>query len=188
MCADPITIAMAAFQAVKGVSEQNAAVERANQQNAYYLQNAANAREASLNENRSLNRRQDQEAMSAAQKDLETMLQGEKNAARIQTAAGESGIRGLGVQRILDSYDRETSVAQGSIARNFDYVRQQISDEKEGTKYTFQNRVNSVQKGYAPSAMQAGLGIAANVGGTLYQDPGFKKTSNEKLKNIFNTA
>lgn len=183
MC-DPLTIAMAAFQAVKGITEQNAAVEQANQQNALYTQNAVNAREAMLNDNRALNRRQSQEAMAAAQKDLELTLEGERNSARIQTAAGESGIQGLGVQRILDSYDRETKVAQGSVARNFDFVRQQIDDEKQGTRYAFQSRVNSVQKGYAPSAAQAGLGIATNVGSTLAADPTVKKSA----KNLFKFA
>lgn len=185
MCADPVTIAMAAFQAVKGVSEHNAAVKRADAQNQQYLQNAANAREAQLNEVRAYNKRQDQEAQAKAQKDLELTLEGAEKQATVQTAAGEAGIGGKGVQMILDRYERQRSVAQGTVNRNFENVKSQIDDEKEGTKYTFQSRVNSVSKGYAPSALQSGLGIAANVGGTLYGDPGVKKSVNEGAKSIF---
>jgi hypothetical protein len=191
MCADPVTIAMSAFQAVKGISEHNAAVDRANAQNQMYLQNAANAREAQLNDVRAYNRRQDQEAQAKAQKDLELTLEGAQKQATVQTAAGEAGIAGKGVQLILDNYERQQSVAQGTVARNFDAVREQIAAEKEGTKYTFQSRVNSVSKGYAPSALQSGLGIAANVGTTLYGDPGVKKAFNNTFsdaKGIFNTA
>jgi hypothetical protein len=188
MCADPVTIAMAAFQAVKGVAEHNAAVDRADAQNQQYLQNAANAREAQLNDVRAYNKRQDQEAQAKAQKDLELTLEGAQKEATVQTAAGEAGIAGKGVQLVLDNYERQRSVAQGTVARNFDAVREQIAAEKEGTKYTFQSRVNSVSKGYAPSALQSGLGIAANVGSTLYADAGFKKTANDKLKNIFGSS
>jgi hypothetical protein len=186
MCADPVTIAMSAFQAVKGISEHNAAVDRANAQNQMYLQNAANAREAQLNDVRAYNKRQDQEAQAKAQKDLELTLEGAQKQATVQTAAGEAGISGKGVQLILDNYERQQSVAQGTVARNFEAVKDQIAAEKEGTKYTFQSRVNSVSKGYAPSALQSGLGIAANVGGTLYGDPGVKKGVNEGAKTIFN--
>lgn len=191
MCADPVTIAMSAFQAVKGISEHNAAVERANAQNRVYLQNAANAREAQLNDVRAYNKRQDQEAQAKAQKDLELSLEGARQQATVQTAAGEAGIAGKSVQLILDNYDRQKSVAQGTVARNFDTVKSQIDAEKEGTKSTFTSRVNSVSKGYAPSALQSGLGIAANVGGSLYGDPGIKKSVNGAFTNaagIFGTA
>lgn len=185
MCADPVTIAMAAFQVVKGVSEQNAAVERANAQNRMYLQNAANAKEAQLNDVRQLNKRQDQEAKAAAQKDMDLEIENAKKIATIETSAGEAGVAGLSVQRIMDDYDRQTAVAQGTVKRNFDMTADQLDSEREGTKYTFNNRVNSVSKGYAPSAMQAGLGIATSVGGTLYQDPDFKKGFNDGAKGMF---
>lgn len=191
MCADPVTIAMAAFSAVKGVAEHNAAVSKADAQNNLYLQNAANAREAQLNDVRALNRRQDQEGQAKAQKNLQYTLEAARKQGTVQTAAGESGIAGLGVQRILDSYDRQLSVAQGTVNRNFGFTKEQIGFEKEGTKSTFQNRVNSVSKGYAPSALQSGLGIMANVGTTLMGDPGFKASANSAFKDaagMFNTS
>lgn len=167
MCADPLTIAMISMQVAQGVSAQNAAVARANEQNALYNQNVVNSREAMLNDNRALNRRQDQEAMAAAQKRLQVSLEGEQKKATVGTAAGEGGVGGSSVQRLLDSYDRQRSVAQGTIDRNLEMVREEIGFQKEGTKSTFNSRANSVSKGYAPSALQAGLGIAANVGSTL---------------------
>lgn len=167
MCADPISIAMAGMQVMQGISAQNAAVERANQQNALYIQNANNAREAMLNDVRALNRRQDQEAQANAQKKFDLNLEAEQKKATAGVAAGEGGVAGSSVQRLLDSYDRQRSVAQGTINRNFDMVRDEIGFQKEATKTTFNSRVNSVSKGYAPSALQAGLGIAANVGSTV---------------------
>lgn len=167
MCADPMTIAMIGMQVGQGVMAQNAAVTQANQQNAMYQQNVVNSREAMLNDVRSLNRRQDQESKATAQKKFDLNLEAEQKKATAGVAAGEGGVAGSSVQRLLDSYDRSRSVAQGTINRNFDMVAEEIAGNKEATKSTFTSRVNSVKKGYAPSALQAGLGIAMNVGSTL---------------------
>lgn len=163
-----LTTAMAAFQVVQGVTAQNAAVEQANAQNALYRQNAVNAREAALNDFRALNRRQAQEGDKANQESFQKSIEALQKKSTVTVAAGEGGVSGNSVNRILDSYDRQKSVAQGTIQRNFDYMSEQIGYEKEGAKSQFQNRVNSVQKGYAPSAFQAGLGIATNVASTAY--------------------
>lgn len=167
MCADPVTMAIIGMQVAQGISAQNAAVGRANEQNALYAQNTTNAREAMLNDVRALNRRGDQESQAAAQKKFQLNLEGEQKKATAGVAAGEGGVAGSSVQRLLDSYDRQRSVAQGTINRNFEMVLDEIGFQKEATKSTFNSRANSVSKGYAPSALQAGLGIAADVGGTL---------------------
>lgn len=187
MCGDPISMAMMAMQVVQGVQKQNNAVEIANQQNALYLANAQNAKDAMMNDARSLNLRQDQEAKSKAQKVLENSLDGARKVATGTVAAGESGVSGNSVQRILDSYERTKSVNQGTIERNFDMVSDQLDAERQGLQYTFKNRVNSVSKGYAPSAFDAGLGIAASVGGTaLVASSGLKENESLFGKDAFN--
>lgn len=161
-----ITEAMMALQVVGGIAQQNAAVEQANQQNALYAANAANAKEAQLNDVRTLNQRQAQEGEAKAQKSFQNTIDNLKTQGTLQVAAGEAGIAGLTPQRIFDQYERQSKVQQGTINRNFDNIASQLDLERTGTKATFTNRVNSVSKGYAPSAFEAGLGIASKVGST----------------------
>lgn len=187
MCGDPITIAMMAMTVYQGVQKQNMAVEQANQQNALYLQNAQNAKDAQLNDVRQLNLRQDQEAEAKAQKSLANTIDGMKKQGTIQVAAGEAGISGNSVQNIFDQYERANAVNQGTINRNFDNIKNQLENERAGTATTFKSRVNSVQKGYAPSAFDAGLGIAANVGTTyMMASSGLKEGDSVFGKDAFN--
>lgn len=164
MCGDPITMAMIAMTVMQGVNQQNQAVQMAENQNAMYKANADNAREAQLNDVRALNLRQSQEASAKAQATLENTLKGVKTQGTLQTAAGEAGISGNSVQQIFDRYERATAVNQGTINRNFDNIVSQLDAERSGTTTTFKQRVNGIQKGYAPSALDAGLGIAAKAG------------------------
>lgn len=164
MCGDPVTMAMIAMTVMQGVNQQNQAVEVAENQNAMYKANADIAREAQLNDVRALNLRQSQEATAKAQASLENTLKGVQQQGTIQTAAGEAGISGNSVQQIFDRYERSRAVNQGTINRNFDNIASQLDAERAGTAATFKTRVNSLQKGYAPSAFDAGLGIAAKAG------------------------
>lgn len=159
MCTPQVAIAV-----VQGVMQQNAAVDAANRQNALYRQNAANAMVAATDEQRALNRRLDQEGQASAQKSLELTLDSMRRTGTAQTAAGEAGVAGNSVSRLLNDITRQTTVAQNTVSRNFDMTKAQVGDAKEATKATFNQRVASVQKGYAPSASDAMLGIGLNAG------------------------
>lgn len=158
--------AMMALQVIGGIQQQNNAVAMANQQNALYTANANNAKTAQLDEVRALNNRQTQEGEAKAQKSFQNTIDNLKTQGTLQVAAGEAGLAGMTPQRIFDQYERQSKVQQGTINRNFDNIASQLDLERTGTKATFNNRVNSVGKGYAPSAFDAGLGIATKVGST----------------------
>lgn len=159
MCTPQVAIAV-----VQGVMQQNAAVDAANRQNALYRQNAANAMVAATDEQRALNRRIGQEGDAAAQKSFDLILDSIRRTGTAQTAAGEAGVAGNSVSRLLNDITRQTTVAQNTVSRNFDMTKAQLEDSKESTKTTFNSRVNSVQKGYAPSASDALLGIGLSAG------------------------
>lgn len=161
MCTPEAQIAAAVFQGIQG---QNAAVEQANRQNAMYLENAQNARTAATDDQRALNMRIGQEGDAASQQRFAALVQGLRNSGTATTAAGEAGVSGNSVSALLADLTRQTTVQQGTITRNFDMTKNQLEQNKEATKSTFTSRVNGVQKGSAPSATDALLGIGINAG------------------------
>lgn len=174
----------AAVAVAQGVMQQNAAVEQANRQNFLYRQNAANAMVAATDEQRSLNRRIDQESQAASQKKFDLLLESVRKSGTAQAAAGEAGVGGSSVSRLLNDITRQTTVAQNTVSRNFDMTEAQINDAKESTKTTFNSRVNSVQKGYAPSAMDAALGIGLNAGAAYAGAGKNSKTLDDMTKDL----
>lgn len=170
-----------AFIAVaQGIMQQNAAVAQANRQNALYRQNAANATVALSDDYRAINRRVDQEGQAAAKDKFDILLESLRQSGKAQTAAGEAGVAGNSVSRLLADITRQTTVAQNTVQRNFDWTKAQSEDSKAGAKATFNSRVNSVSKGYAPSAMDAMLGIGLNAGAAYLGDPNGENWSKAK--------
>lgn len=153
---------------LQGIQQQNAAVDAANRQNALYRQNVNNSLTAFQDENRALNRRIGQESDAKAQSSFAKMIEALQLQGRAQTAAGEAGVSGNSVSALFNDLARQEGVAQNTISRNFENTKMQLEDQKTGTQSTFQSRVNSVQKGYAPSAGDAMLGIALNAGTSYY--------------------
>ena len=153
---------------LQGIQQQNAAVDAANRQNAAYRENVNNSFTAFQDENRSLNRRIGQESDAKAQNSFAKMIEALRLQGRAQTAAGEAGVSGNSVSALLNDLTRQEGVAQNTISRNFENTKMQLEDQKTSTQATFKNRVNSVQKGYAPSAGDAMLGIALNAGTSYY--------------------
>jgi hypothetical protein len=150
--------------AIQHISAQNAAVEQANRQNALYIENVNNSRVAATDEVRALNRRADQEGQSTAQRKFQNQIETIKLREKKKTAALERGVLGNSVQSILQDVGRRGSFNEQTMERNLGMTLAQINDQKEGTKATFMNRVNSVQKGYAPDAGDAMLGMVADMG------------------------
>jgi len=153
-----------------GVMEHNAQVKAANAQNERYKENARNARIARDDENRAVNRRLDQEADAANAEKMKEDLESLKKQGTARTAAGESNVSGGSVSALLRDIQRTGAVEQNTIDRNFDMVKQQSLDQKAGIQSSYVNRVNSVQKGYAPSIGQSlgkiGVGVGTNFAST----------------------
>jgi hypothetical protein len=156
--------AQAASAVVQGIMQQNAAVAAANRQNAIWRQNEANARVARTDEQRALNLRIGQEGNASAQQKMAILIDSLKTQGRAATASGEAGVSGTSVGRLMADITRQQTVAQGTVQRNFDMTKAQLNQQKEATTATYMGRVNSVQKGWAPSAGDAMLGIALNAG------------------------
>ena len=165
MCSPELAAGASVLQ---GIQQQNAAVDAANRQNAAYRENVNNSFTAFQDENRSLNRRIGQESDAKAQNSFAKMIEALRLQGRAQTAAGEAGVSGNSVSALLNDLTRQEGVAQNTISRNFENTKMQLEDQKTSTQATFKNRVNSVQKGYAPSAGDAMLGIALNAGTSYY--------------------
>lgn len=156
--------AQLALTAVQHYSAQSAAVEQANRQNALYIENVNNSRVAATDDVRALNRRIDQEGQATAQKKFQNQIDTIQLREKKKTAALERGVRGTTVQQILQDVGRRGSFNNQTLTRNLDMTVAQMEDQKHATKATFMNRVNSVEKGYAPSAGDAMLGMVADMG------------------------
>ena len=156
--------AQAASAVVQGIMSQNAQVAAAERQNAIWRQNEANARVARTDAQRAMNLRIGQEGAATAQQKMAILIDSLKTQGRAATASGEAGVSGTSVGRLMADITRQQTVAQGTIQRNFDMTKNQIEQQKEAETATYMGRVNSVQKGWAPSAGDAMLGIALNAG------------------------
>ena len=145
------------FQAV---SAHNQAESVARKQDARYLENAANARKAQHQENRDSNRRIGQEEDAAEQKKFVSMIENLQGEASATVAGGEANISGTSLNALLRDINRVNAVNQNTIDRNFDMRYREGEAQKESSKITFGNRVNSVSKGNHPSVGKTLGGIA----------------------------
>lgn len=161
MC-EPATIAMMALSAAGGVMQQQAAVSAAKAQNAQYEANAKNAQKAMLQDAEQLNQRQAQEAEAAAQEKFRLEQEALKATGKAATSAGEAGVAGASVQRLMDSFERDKLTNQGTINRNLEMTTRQIATQRDSLMTTYESRKNSVQKGSAPSAGLAALQIGTS--------------------------
>lgn len=166
----------AAASVVQGIQAQNAAVDAANRQNQFWRQNLQNSYTAFTDENRALNARLSQENDAKNQSSFEVMLDFLQRQGRAQTAAGEAGVSGNSVRMLYNQLSRAQTKDQNTLNRNFKNTADQLNLQKNATVNTWQSRVNSVQKGYAPSAGDALLGTAMNAGLAYAQAGGFDKT------------
>lgn len=180
MC-DPMTatLVLKAGAGIAGIQAQNQA---AKEQNKFYLQNAENARQAMLNDSRQLNLRADQEAQSAAQERFQNTIEAAKIRAKNIVSSGEAGVfAGNNLNYLLNNVEREKLREAQTNKSNLDMTLGQISAEKDALQYQFMDRVNSVQKGKGVNPLMAGLGIAADMAGTVGGATGYGTTGTYKV-------
>lgn len=165
MC-EPTTIlaAQLAMTGVQHYTAQQAAVDKANRQNALYTTNAANAQTALTGEYRNSNNRSAQENKSTAQKKFDKTIEGMKARSKVIAASGSSNTSGRVIQTRLNQVTREEGTAKTRLDTNNRWKQQEIENQKASSQVTFKNRVNSVEKGYAPSAGDALMGMFLDMG------------------------
>lgn len=185
MCEPATIIAVSALALSAGATYANyeAQTEQANSMNAYQnalrAQNIENSKAAYLADNELLNRRLEQERAAAAEEKLKSTIEGQKIAAKATTAAGESNVAGLSVDRLLSGIERDVAFNQGTIKRNLVNTEAQAEANRELLKSSFQSNANSVSPGMymGPSGLATGLAIGGQVLGAV--------SSNSALKDSF---
>lgn len=165
MC-EPSTIlaTQLAMTAAQHYSAQQAAVEGAKRQNSLWIQNEQNARTGAVGNFRDINRRKDQEGKATAQKKFDKMVEGMRNRAAIKTKAGSTGVGGQVVNQRLNQVTRDEGTARTRLDTNNKWKQSELNSQKDASIVNYKNQVNSVQKGQAPSATDAFLGMAMDMG------------------------
>ena len=165
MC-EPSTIlaTQLAMTAVSHYSAQSAAVEGAKRQNNLWIQNENNARTGAVGNFRDINRRKDQENKTTTQKKFDKLIEGMRNRAAIKTKAGSTGVGGQVVNQRLNQVTRDESTARTRLDTNNKWKQAELNSQKDASIVNYKNQVNSVQKGEAPSAMDAFMGMAMDMG------------------------
>lgn len=175
-----VAIASLALSAGATYANYEAQTEQANSMNAYQnalrAQNIENSKAAYLADNELLNRRLEQERAAAAEEKLKSTIEGEKISAKATTAAGESNVAGLSVDRLLSGIERDVAFNQGTIKRNLVNTEAQAEANRELLKSSFQSNANSVSQGMymGPSGLATGLAIGGQVLGAVSSNSAIK--------------
>lgn len=178
-----VAVSALALSAASTYANYEAQTEQANSMNAYQnalrAQNIENSKAAYLADNELLNRRLEQERSAAAEEKLKSTIEGQKISAKATTAAGESNVAGLSVDRLLSGIERDVAFNQGTIKRNLVNTEAQAEANRELLKSSFQSNANSVSPGMymGPSGLATGLTIGGQVLGAA--------SSNSAIKDSF---
>lgn len=172
MC-DPMTLALVAggLQIGSGVMQYQGAKAQAKAQTKLYEMNRQNSYAAMRQEYDAVQQRQLQEGEAALQQVEDRRLEALQEIATANVAAGESGVSGFSVERVLRDIGATAARDISTIEQNRDWSVQQLQNEKLGIQNTTVSRINSVSPGTKPSKWAAILGTASNaaqVGGSTY--------------------
>lgn len=167
MC-DPVTAAAAAMAiagAGSAITQHQAQENQAKVQDALYEQNRLNAYQSMRNQYLGLQNRQSQEIQAASQKIEERERLAMEDTATARVAAGEAGVTGLSVERVLRDIGANASRDVSTVEQNRDWTVSQLSDEAQGIASQTQSRINGVSQGVKPSPWATGfklVGTAAS--------------------------
>ena len=160
MCPQLLAVAgfvVSAASTVMGFAAQEA---QANAQDAAWQQNYVSSLAAARDSQNQITMRQAQEADAASQKDHMVAIQTAQKGAEVAAAAGSGGVSGTSVDSLIQDVDRQGSLNQLAIQRNFQMTVTQLQKEKEATNTTAENRINSMSRGNHPNPLAAGIAIA----------------------------
>ncbi len=157
MC-DPLTMAVASVgSALAGVAGE---FQAANTQDGLYKANGESANNSAREQYASTQLRMSQEMDAAATEKHTAGLDAQQAIATAETSAGEAGVSGLSVDRLLRDFHGREARYSSSVDENLDMSLSQLEQSMKGTRSTAQNQINSVRRGSGPSFFDAGLRIA----------------------------
>lgn len=179
MC-DPVTMGVMAVTST--FMQYQAAQQQAKAQTQLYNMNKAAAIKSMQSDQTALGLQAQQNADAASQQINDRRLEALRQSSTATVAAGEAGVSGFSVERVLRDISGASSKDVSTIQQNLDWNNQQIQSQMVGVTNDTQSRINSVQKGVKPSLLgtifKAGIGGAesyGNAGGTFF-GKSFKKT------------
>lgn len=164
MC-NPIAIGaiMAATTAVQIVGEEKRARDQVKFQE-------AQAKAATKNANQqqsALQTQASQLSSQAAEEAQANMLQEAQQISAVRASAGEAGVTGIGVNRLVGDVAQQYNMNQGIADRNFENQIGQIRSNQEGVQSGLESSLNQArQKVAAPGLLDSALRIGSSfVGG-----------------------
>lgn len=172
MC-DPVTVAAATMTVASvgsAVSGYEGAKAQATMQNRMYEQNKLNAYSALRTDYQATQQRQMQEIEAASQQIEQRRLESLQQQATANVAAGEAGVSGFSVERVLRDIGAKASRDISTIEQNRDWGLSQLQNEMRGQRDRAVSRIFSVPKAMKPSALPyifQGMGGAAQSYGTF---------------------
>lgn len=171
MC-EPMTIAaatMAVASAGSAVAGYQGAKAQAEMQNQMHQQNMLNSYAAMRQGYLTYQQRQQQEAEAAAQDIQARRLEAMQQTATANVAAGEAGVSGFSVERVLRDIGATASRDVTTIQQNRDWNVNQLNNEMLGLRTQTKSRILSVPKAMKPRVLPyilQGAGGAAQAYGT----------------------
>lgn len=157
-------IASFASSTMGAVAQYQQESQVAQQQNAFYVQNANAANDAARAAYANQNNQIDQARASADQNVFERRVQALKARGTAQNAAGEAGVTGLSVDALMSDYSAAEGRGVDSVDTNFNTERENILAQMQATQSQTTARINGVQRVQPPSFLGAAVRIA---GGAL---------------------
>lgn len=181
MC-EPMTIAAfaaAGLAAGSGIMQYQGAKAQASYQTQLSEANKQNAVSAMAEGYQALGLRQQQEQDAASDSIQNRRLQALRETATTSVAAGEGGVSGFSVQRVLQDIGAVASRDVATVEQNRDWAISQLGSEASGVRSSAVSRISSVQPGIAPNGWAAALKIGAD-GLSAYSAAGGKFGSGSK--------
>lgn len=151
------------------VASYQAASAEAKFQNKQHEQNKLNAYAAMRQGYITSQQRQQQETAAAAQDIQERQLEAMQQMATSNVAAGEAGVSGFSVERVLRDIGATASRDVTTIQQNRDWAVSQLNDEMLGLGHQTKSRILSVPKAMKPNVLPyilQGVGGAAQAYGS----------------------
>lgn len=144
MAALPIlSMGLGIAQAGAGYS---AAVDQANQQNAYWQSNFNAAIKAQDDRYAAIGNQLQNEKHAASADLFNKRIEGIRAAATARTAAGESGVTGLSTNALLDDYAARLGRQEDAVGINYQIKLDNAGDELRAANAQTISRINSVQR------------------------------------------
>ncbi len=183
-------MALAAAQFAVGtasaVAQYGQQKQAAEQQNAFYNQNAVAANKAAASAYTGLNTQLTQALASSDQDVLERRIQGLKARGTANEAAGSAGVTGLSVDALINDYSAAEGRGVDSVVTNYDIEKDNILSQMEAVHHQTTARINSVQRAQPPGLLPTIIRIAGSAVGAAssynyMRSPSFNPMYNQSL-------